>query len=631
MRNASLVSASRGYLALLGLLAPLSCFAQQAPGYTVTTVAGCIASSCNNKLGGPATSVYLYYTLGIALDSAGNLYFGAQSLSGGDVIAEVSPAGVISVVAGGGQDTQFLGDGGPATSGYIGSAHGVAVDGAGNLYIADYMYNRIRKVANGTITTIAGPGSGPLGDGGPASDATLSEPSGVAVDAAGNVYIADTEHNRVRKISLDGTISTVAGNGETTSNGGVLGDGGPAVSATVTSPTAVALDSQGNLYIADSAHLIRKVSPAGTITTVAGNGSSLYYGDGGPVSLAGLGELVDGLAVDSAGSIYLTQGNGLVRMVTPDGIINTIAGGGTLTEPALNNAPANSAAISAFGVVAGPGGTIYITSYQYTGQVLALSPSSTPVLPKPSVVTTIEASGFGGYQSLAPGAWVEIYGSYLAGQTRPWGGSDFNGSNAPTSLSGTSVMIGGQPAFVSYISPSQINAEISPAIGTGPQPLVITTANGISATYSVTVLSVEPGLLAPAAFKIDGISYAAAVFSDGTTYVLPTGAIAGVPSRPAQAGDTITFYGVGFGPTTPSIPAGQIVQASNTLISKLQVFFDDSSFPGTVTYAGLAPGYLGVYQFNVTVPKLPANNGHLPIYFELGSSLVGQSLYVAVQ
>ncbi len=137
--------------------------------------------------------------------------------------------------------------------------------------------------------------------------------------------------------------------------------------------------------------------------------------------------------------------------------------------------------------------------------------------------------------------------------------------------------------------------------------------------------------MAPAAFKIDGISYAAAVFSDGTTYVLPTGAIAGVPSRPAQAGDTITFYGVGFGPTTPSTPAGQIVQAGNTLISKLQVFFDDTSFPGTVTYAGLAPGYLGVYQFNVTVPKLPANNGHLPIYFELGSSLIGQSLYVAVQ
>ena len=631
MKKDCLVHASSCSFALLVLVVPLSGFAQQAPGYTVTTVAGCNVNGCNGQVGGPATDIYLSEPLGIAPDSTGNLYFGTASGNGGDVIAEVSSAGLISVVAGGGQYSQFLGDNGPATSGYISSAYGVAVDGDGNLYIADYSDNRIRKIANGTITTIAGPGSGPLGDGGPATDATLAGPSGVAVDSAGNLYVADTGHNRVRKISVDGTISTVAGNGNTASSGAALGDGGPATSATVTSPTAIALDSQGNLYIADSAHRIRQVSPAGVIATVAGNGSSFYYGDGGPVSLAGLGEAIDGLAVDSAGSLYLVQGDGQVRMVDPDGTINTIAGGGTLTEPGLNNAQATSTAITVFGVVAGPGGTIYVTNHQYPGQVLALTPSSTPVLPKPSSVAVIEASSFGAYQSLAPGAWVEIYGSYLAGQTRSWDSSDFNGATAPTSLSGTSVMIGGQPAFISYISPAQINAQISPTVGTGQQPLVITTANGSSTTYAVTIDSVEPGLLAPAAFKIDGISYVAAVFSDGATYVLPTGAIAGLPSRPAKQGDTITLYGVGFGPTTPSIPPGQIVQASNALISKFQVFFGNTSTPGTVTYAGLAPGNVGLYQFNVTVPKLPANNGYLPIAFELGNSFVGQSLYVAVQ
>jgi sugar lactone lactonase YvrE len=167
----------------------------------------------------------------------------------------------------------------------------VVVDTAGNLYIVEAFGNRIRKVSTtGTITTVAGPGSanGALGDGGPATGATLSNPMGVALDIAGNIYIADTGHDRVRKVSPEGTITTVAGTG-ISSIGAALGDGGQATAASVLSPTGVSADTAGNLYIADSGHYrIRKVSPAGTITTVAGNGSAAYSGDGGLATLAAI-------------------------------------------------------------------------------------------------------------------------------------------------------------------------------------------------------------------------------------------------------------------------------------------------------------------------------------------------------
>jgi uncharacterized protein (TIGR03437 family) len=190
------------------------------------------------------------------------------------------------------------------------------------------------------------------------------------------------------------------------------------------------------------------------------------------------------------------------------------------------------------------------------------------------------------------------------------------------------VTIGGQPAFISYISPSQINAQVPSNIGTGAQPLVITTANGLSATYAVTVKSEQPGILTTPAFLIKGNQYAVAVFSDGVTYVLPTGAIPGVPSRPAKAGDTITLYGIGFGLTTPNIPAGQIVQTGSSLM--LPVTVTVGSQKATVPYAGLAPGIVGLYQFNVVVPTIP--NGTTVSTITINQGAAGQaSLSLAVQ
>ena len=187
----------------------------------------------------------------------------------------------------------------------LNAPEGVAVDTAGNFYIADTKNNKIRKVSSlGTITTVAGTvSSGSSGDGGPATMAELDAPSGVAVDTAGNLYIADTKNNKIRKVSSLGTITTVAGTGSS----GSIGDGGPATMAQLKAPEGVAIDTAGNLYIADTKNdKIRQVSSLGTITTVAGTGSSGFFGDGGPATLAQL-KAPSGVAVNTAGNFYIAD------------------------------------------------------------------------------------------------------------------------------------------------------------------------------------------------------------------------------------------------------------------------------------------------------------------------------------
>jgi YD repeat-containing protein len=233
--------------------------------------------------------------------------------------------------------TRVLGDGGPATAAQLNAPHGVAVDAAGTLYIADTDNHRVRKVApDGTISTIAGDGTpGFGGDGGPATRAQLREPHGVAVDADGNVYIADSDNHRIRMVSPAGTITTVAGNGDP----GFDGDGGPAASANLNYPVGVAVDAAGVLWIADTDNFrVRKVvpgDPVRTITTVAGTGSQGFSGDGGPATGADL-ENPWGVALDAAGNLYIADAgifvpreNDRVRKVAPDGIITTFAGSGT--------------------------------------------------------------------------------------------------------------------------------------------------------------------------------------------------------------------------------------------------------------------------------------------------------------
>ena len=270
--------------------------------------------------GGPAKAAQLYLPAGLAFDASGALYI-ADLLN--NRVRKVSPDGTITTVAGKGTKA-FSGDGGLATAGSLNHPHSLAVDASGALYIADLGNHRVRKVSpDGTITTVAGTGNeGFSGDGGPATAAQLSLPAGLAVDASGALYIADLLNNRVRKVSPDGTIATVAGMG----NEGFSGDGGPATAASLNRPASLAVDASGALYIADSVnHRVRKVSPDGSITTVAGAGNDGFSGDGGPATAAQL-HFPASLAVDASGALYIAGSvNHRVRKVSPNGTITTVA------------------------------------------------------------------------------------------------------------------------------------------------------------------------------------------------------------------------------------------------------------------------------------------------------------------
>src|ERR1017187_6989198 len=297
-------------LPILIAVAAMLASAQSGGGYLITTVVDAAGSEGVGGDGGPATAAQLNFPTGVAADAAGNLFI-ADTFN--NRIRKVSANGIITTVAGTGA-RGFGGDGGPATAAQLNYPQGVAVDAAGNPFIADTGNQRIRQVSGGIITTVAGGGTlGPSDDGGPATAAQLYNPVGVAVDATGNLFIAGTSDPRIRKVSASGIITTVAGTGTQ----GFSGDGGPAAAAWLYEPWGVAADAAGNLFIADAGNQrIRKVTADGIITTIAGTGIQGSSGDGGPATAAPL-DVLFAIAMDAKGNLFASTGNRVRALVSP--------------------------------------------------------------------------------------------------------------------------------------------------------------------------------------------------------------------------------------------------------------------------------------------------------------------------
>ncbi len=291
--------------------------------YTAVILTGLLFASSAWGKGVRATDTNISLVDGIAVDKKGNIYFSRRAHN---TIHKIDDKGRMTLVAGTGS-AGYTGDGGPAVKATLRTPAGIAVDDEGNVYIADRENHVVRQVdKQGIITTIAGTGTaGFKGDGGPAAEAQLNLPSGIALDKDGNIFISDRTNNRVRKIDTNGIITTYAGNGET----GYSGDSGPAVKARVDRPFGLATDGKGNLFIADRGNnRVRKVNPSGIITTVGGDGGFFFMGDNGPAYRASIAGPTD-VAVDKQGNIYVAdRNNNRVRLIDTQGMIRTVAGTG---------------------------------------------------------------------------------------------------------------------------------------------------------------------------------------------------------------------------------------------------------------------------------------------------------------
>ena len=341
---------------------------------------------------------------------------------------------------------------------------------------------------------------------------------------------------------------------------------------------------------------------SGTFTGLGPGGTYVYtltYSGNGPSPLDAITQPGSNLFSISLSSGSLTfdfdESNGTTVSYDHSGSLYYVPGLATCT----GNPP--SCGVGAVGQT--PGATI-------TGPV-----SGTLDVP-PVIQTVISAGDYGGFTSIAPATWIEIYGQNLATTTADWTGA-FNGNNAPTSVGGTTVTVGGLPVFIDYVSPGQVNGQVPSDLPTGPQQVIVQTAAGASAAFTINVNSTEPGLLAPPPFDIGGTQYAVALFSDGF-YDLPPGLVSEVASRRAVPGDTLMLFGIGFGPVVEGVPAGVIDQDDTTVLSA-QMDITIGGVSAQVTYAGLTEGVVGLYQFNVVVPNIPPSDT-TPLTFTLNGN-----------
>ncbi|MGD0365487.1 MAG: IPT/TIG domain-containing protein [Bryobacteraceae bacterium] len=573
-------------------------------GGTVSTIGGNGVLSYSGD-GGPASSAQLNTPQAVAVDSSGNLYI-CDTVN--NVVREVTRSGTISTIAGNGTQG-YGGDGGAATAAQLNKPQGIAVDSSGNIYVADTQNARIRKISGGAINTVAGngmPGYG--GDGGSASAAQLYVPIGLALDSAGNLYIADFTNNRVRKVSTAGVISTVAGNGLS----GYSGDGGSAVDAMLNGPTDVAVDSNGDLYIADlNNNAVREVS-GGNIMTVAGNGLPGVAGDGGAATAATVGNPT-GIAVDSAGNLYIASGSATVRKVyAGTGFIVTIAGNGARGYT-------------------GDGGPAL--AGELNGPVALAVASNGNVYLADSANNAIRLLIFGGYElsiAAAVNAASNLVGPVSGGEVVVFYGAGMGPANLavnsvassgtyPTTLNGVTVSFGRYQAPILYVSATQVAVVVPFEVGSGTTEVSIQYQNQFSSGFPVNIAQSTPGIFTA---DLSGQGLAAAINDHNNTFSYNSA------SHPASAGDYIEIYITGAGQTSPAGVDGQPYAGPAACVLPVKVTIGGVS--ESPQYCGGVPGQIaGLTQINVPVPT-GLTAGLVPVTVTVGGVSAQSGVTVAV-
>ena len=596
-------------------------FAQTAG--TINTIAGTGGALFSGD-GGAATMAGLNVAVDVAADRDGNLYIADQF---NHRIRKIAASGIITTVAGTGVPG-YSGDGGPAVNAQINTPTGVFADNAGNIYIAEPGNQRIRKVdPTGTITTIAGNGSkGYSGDAGPATSASLYNAVRVAVDPGGNVLIADQSNHRIRRVTPAGIITTIAGNGAgTPAEGSFSGDGGPASAASLNNPTALAITAAGVIYIADQFNQrIRQVATNGIISTVAGTGTAAFGGDGGPATAASL-NYPGGITLDAAGNIYFNDDlNYRTRRISAgSGIITTIAGNGVAGFSG-DGGPATSASLSGnFGAAVGTSGNLYIadsTNNRIREVYGATAPGPIPAITSGGVVPIYSTSN-----TIQPGSWISIFGNNLATGIATWN-SDF-----PTTLGDISVTIDGKLAYLWYVSPTQINLQAPDDTNTGKAASVVVTTPSGTATSTVTL-----GQFGPSFSVLDGKHVAGIILRTdnsgaygGGTYdiVGPTGTSLGYKTVAAKAGDTLELFGIGFGPTNPAVPAGKAFAGAAQTNSPVVVSINANTV--NPSFAGLTSA--GLDQINLVQIPAGLGTGDVPLLATVGGAQTQQGVLLSLQ
>jgi uncharacterized protein (TIGR03437 family) len=529
-------------------------------------------------------------------------------------VRRVDSNGTITTVAGNGV-AAYSGDGGPAVNASLHDPTGVAVDSAGNLYIADAFNDRIRKVdLNGVITTIAGTGVGGLGgDGAAATTAMLDCPTRIAFDAFGNLFIADQCNHRIRKVDRNGIITTVAGSGTPgAALGGFSGDGGAATAAQFKHPTAVTIDNGGNMYITDQLNnRVRRVDRNGIVTTVAGSGVQGFSGDGGPATAAAL-STPGAVAVDAAGTLYVADNvNNRIRRVGADGIITTVIGSGAQSSTGDGGAASAATVNNPFGIAFDSLGNLFIaeSGANRVRKVFNFAPTNVPTFSSAGI--TNGASFLSG--GTPAGAIATIFGLNLSNVD---GIVQAESTPLPTELGGTSVRIGGilAPLFavVRVNGQEQINLQIPFALvqaaALSPRPAqaqqfveVVVTSNGVSnAPVLMQLAPAQPGIF---------------LVGDGNGAILHADNRLVSAQNPAARGETVVVFATGLGAVQNPPAAGE--PASLTTLSPTIPSFASATvggMPAAVAFSGLAPGYVGLYQVNLVVPPgAPAGNVDLVI------------------